>query len=189
MVIKQKGSFSVELALVLVFFSSFLAIHINYTIAINKKGQLDRATYSLLSLLSERKQFYSGEINMCGFNGTHCNSEIKKVFDIAKNSMKRMVPSFDESELGLKVTQVSISSEDKLIVNSETSGNVDKCEFMDFSKMNLTKAKQLLPTTTRNRRLPMYHLSLCYVTPFNIIGAVRGDPMRIVSSSYAFARI
>ncbi|MDG2794076.1 tight adherence pilus pseudopilin TadF, partial [Vibrio parahaemolyticus] len=52
---KQTGAFIVELALVLLFFGSIIAMHINYTIAVNKKGQLDRVVYSIVSVISERR--------------------------------------------------------------------------------------------------------------------------------------
>ncbi|MDW2083476.1 pilus assembly protein TadF, partial [Vibrio sp. 1640] len=32
-------------------------------------------------------------------------------------------------------------------------------------------------------------VSLCYKTPFNIIGVMRGEPIKVVTSSYSFARI
>ncbi|MEZ9069264.1 tight adherence pilus pseudopilin TadF [Vibrio atlanticus] len=187
---KQQGAFMVELALVLVFFSSLLAIHINYTLAINKKGQLDRANYSLLTILSERRQLYTGELDMCGFEGAYCDTEITKFYDIAKSSLKRMIPDFDESKLGMRVAQISIEEgESKVNLNEQFRGRRDDCNFQNLQGITFEHAKELLPTTTRNRRLPLYHLSLCYETPFNIIGAVRGEPIKIVTSSYSFARI
>ncbi|WP_019350937.1 tight adherence pilus pseudopilin TadF [Vibrio splendidus] len=187
---KQQGSFMVELALVLVFFSSLLAIHINYTLAINKKGQLDRVAYSLLTILSERRQLYTGELDMCGFEGKHCDTEIEKFYDIAKSSMNRMIPDFDDSKLGMRVAQISIEEgESKVTLNKQFRGNHDDCNFQNLQGISFERAKELLPTTTRNRRLPMYYLSLCYETPFNIIGAVRGEPIKIVTNSYSFSRI
>ncbi|MDW2173233.1 tight adherence pilus pseudopilin TadF, partial [Vibrio sp. 1567] len=56
---KQTGAFIVELALVLLFFGSIIAMHINYTIAVNKKGQLDRVVYSIVSVISERRQLFA----------------------------------------------------------------------------------------------------------------------------------
>lgn len=54
---KQQGAFMVELALVLMFISGLFVVMANYVVAINTKGQLDRAVYSLATIMAERKQF------------------------------------------------------------------------------------------------------------------------------------
>lgn len=190
MLIKQKGAFTVELALVLMFISLLLAIHVNYALAINKKGQLDRATYSLLTVISERKQFYTSELNICGIQRSECRGEVDDIYVLAKSSMKRMIPNFDKSKFGMRLVQIDLKANNSNInVISFFRGEITDCNFSNLQELTVEQAKEILPLTTQNTRLPMYQLSLCYTTPFNIIGAIRGESMHIVSSSYSFARI
>ncbi len=187
---KQTGAFIVELALVLLFFGSIIAMHINYTIAVNKKGQLDRVVYSIISVISERRQLFANELNICGENGRHCEAQVNNAFYMAKGMLKRTLPDFDASELGMRITELSLEEKDtKLVTFTNFKGKTEDCNFPDLKEITVAEAKKLLPLTTQNRRLPLYHVSLCYKTPFNIIGVMRGEPIKVVTSSYSFARI
>lgn len=188
--LKQKGAFVVELALVLLFFSSIIAMHINYTIAVNKKGQLDRVVYSVVSVISERRQLFSNELDICGADGKQCDTQMNNSFDMAKGMLKRTLPDFDENEVGMRIMELSLNDKDKKLVRTETlKGMTAGCNFPDLRKITVEQAIKLLPLTTQNRRLPLYHVSLCYKTPFNIIGLMSGEPIKVVTSSYSFARI
>ncbi|WP_390502603.1 tight adherence pilus pseudopilin TadF [Vibrio harveyi] len=187
---KQSGAFIVELALVLIFFGSIIAMHINYTIAVNKKGQLDRVVYSIVSVISERRQLFANELDICGAGDKDCETHMNNSFDMVKGMLKRTLPDFDENELGMRIIELSLIEKDKKLVRTtKLKGMTAGCNFPDLDRITKEKAKKLLPLTTQNRRLPLYHVSLCYKTPFNIIGLMRGDPIKVVTSSYSFARI
>lgn len=83
-------------------------MHINYTIAVNKKGQLDRVVYSIVSVISERRQLFANELNICGENGRHCEAQVNNAFYMAKGMLKRTLPDFDASELGMRITELSL---------------------------------------------------------------------------------
>lgn len=187
---KQTGAFIVELALVLLFFGSIIAMHINYTIAVNKKGQLDRVVYSIVSVISERRQLFANDLDICGSVSKPCDTQMNNSFDMAKGMLKRTLPDFDENELGMRIIELSLVDKDKKLYRTMVSkGMTAGCNFPDLKGITTEKATKLLPLTTQNRRLPLYHVSLCYKTPFNIIGLMSGEPIKVVTSSYSFARI
>ncbi|ENM5775859.1 tight adherence pilus pseudopilin TadF [Vibrio mimicus] len=194
---RQRGAFMVELALVMVVFSALFAILINYSIAINKKGQLDRVAYSLTTILAERKQLFGSQFNVCNYGTSDCDRKINDLYALAASSMRRMLPTFDESQFGLRIEQVSIDVEDlpdgkvnyKKRYNKLEKGNVAKCAMGNAQSMSKQEAIDLLPITSRKRRLPLYQVSVCYSTPFNILGIGSGDVTHIVATSYSFARV
>lgn len=191
---RQNGSFTVELAMVLVFASGIFLVVVNHMLAINKKGQLDRATYSLTTILSERKQLFSDSLDVCSGN---CSKTKNTTFSIAASSLKRMIPNFDKTKLGMRIDEIRL--EEHNLPDGGTvytrhhkkleKGNVTGCNFPDMEKMTKAKAIELLPVTSRNRRLPMYQVSLCYEIPFNLLGVTSGEVNQIISTSYSFARI
>ncbi len=87
---KQTGAFIAELALVLLFLVQSLPC-ISTTIAVNKKGQLDRVVYSIVSVISERRQLFANELNICE-NGRHCEAQVNNAFYMAKGMLKRTLP-------------------------------------------------------------------------------------------------
>ncbi|GAA5646284.1 MULTISPECIES: tight adherence pilus pseudopilin TadF [Vibrio] len=191
---KQKGAFAVELAMVLVFASGLFVVVVNYMLAINKKGQLDRAAYSLTTILAERKQLFNADLDICSGN---CNQTENTAYSIAAASMKRMIPNFDKTKFGMRIDEVRL--DERVLSNGKVDyvrrhkalekGNVIGCNFPDMSDIDKAKAIEMLPVTSRNRRLPLYQVSLCYETPVNILGVANGEVFRIVSSSYSFARV
>lgn len=191
MVKKVRGAFAVELALTLVFTSGILAIISNYLIAINKKGQLDRAAYSMATLVAERKELFGNDLNICAGNCTRSRNEL---FSVVSASMQRMMPGYDASKFGMRVDAVYLNGTSggsgySLSTESLSAGTIASCDFPDVVSVTRTQALELLPETSQGTRLPLYQVSLCYETPFNVLGVVNNEIMRVVSTSYAFARI
>ncbi len=191
--IKVKGSFTVEAALVLMFFSGISVTFLNYVIAMNVKGQLDRTSYSIVTVIAERKQFFGGDVNLCKVTDLTC-SEIKKEIDnLATSSLKRVLPNFDREKLGIYVEQLSVEGGGESSFRKEyksfSMGNLDGCNLPNVNSLSLADAKEILPTTSHNRKLPLYQITLCYDTPFNIFGANDGSVVKTVSTSFSFARV
>ncbi|MGD8170569.1 tight adherence pilus pseudopilin TadF [Vibrio sp. TRT 21S02] len=194
MQVKQKGSFTVELALVLVFASGIFLAVVNYMLAVNQKGQLDRATYSLTTILAERKQLFSDDLDVCAGN---CNRTKNTLFSIASSSLRRMTPTFDKTKFGMRIDEIRLT--ERTLPNGQIKytrhhkrlekGNVIGCNFPDMEDITEERANELLPVTSRKRRLPMYQVSLCYEIPFNLLGVTSGEVNHIISTSYSFARI
>lgn len=191
---KHKGAFAVELALTLIFTSGILAIIINYLIVTNKKGQMDRAAYSMATLVAERKQLFDMDLDICTGN---CNQAKNELFSVVSASMRRNLPSYDQNKFGMRVDAVYLNGSSggggginySLRTNSLTAGRTANCDFPNVSSMSKAKALSLLPETTSGTKLPLYQVSLCYETPFNILGVMNNEVLRVVSTSYAFARI
>lgn len=70
-----------------------------------------------------------------------------------------------------------------------SSGATDGCNLPNLDNLTKEEALELLPITSRNRRLPMYQITLCYETPFNIFGLAEGNVIKAVSTSFSFARV
>nr|WP_216602711.1 tight adherence pilus pseudopilin TadF [Vibrio europaeus] len=192
--VKQTGSFAVELALVLVFASGLFLVVVNYMLAINKKGQLDRASYSLTTILSERKQLFSSDLDICAGN---CRRTEQTTYSIASASMKRMIPNFDKSKFGMRIDEIRLEetllpsgkTHYKRVQKTLTKGAIQGCDFPNISDITKDKAIELLPITSRGRRLPLYQVSLCYEIPVNLLGVANGEVLRLLSTSYSFARV
>ncbi|CCN71200.1 tight adherence pilus pseudopilin TadF [Vibrio nigripulchritudo] len=178
---KQKGAFTIELALILAFVAGFFALQVNYVVATAKKGQMDRLAYSLASVLSERRELFRDEGNICRRSG-ECNQLIEDMHSIAESAMTRMSNVFVPSRFGIRIEELVVHTAHARYVVKE-KGYVG-CNFVPLSKL-----PDIVPITTRNRKLPVYKVSLCYQTPFNILGVARGEFVDMVSSSFSFARI
>ncbi|EGQ7831330.1 tight adherence pilus pseudopilin TadF [Vibrio vulnificus] len=190
---KQQGAFMVELALVLMFISGLFVVMTNYVVAINTKGQLDRAVYSLTTIMAERKQFFDGDLDICGRADPYCSETKRAVNYLSKASLKRMMPGFDESKFGVFVEQLVVEGDNpsNFIKRYKkfSSGVTDGCNLPNLDSLTKEEALELLPITSRNRRLPMYQITLCYETPFNIFGLSEGNVIKAVSTSFSFARV
>lgn len=167
--------------MVLVLLTSMFAVQINAMIAITNKGKLDRVTYSLVSILAERKQFFSDEGDMCA-DSKNCQRVMSDLLKIAISSLGRMSGEFDEKKLSMQVEELRRVGSSR-IYNKRIIGSVSGCHITSIKKTNIQ------PKTTRTRYLPLYQISLCYETAFNVLG-IRNDSMtNIVSSAFALARI
>ncbi|CCN46126.1 conserved hypothetical protein [Vibrio nigripulchritudo MADA3029] len=178
---KQRGAFSVELALILAFVASFFALQVNFVIATSNKGQMDRLAYSLVSVLSERRELFRDEGNICQLP-KNCNDLVAELHQVGVSAMKRMSNVFDSRRFGIRIEELVVYP-DRTIYSKREKGYVG-CNFVP-----LDNVPEIIPTTSRNRKLPVYQVSLCYRTPFNILGATRGEFVNVVSSAFSFARI
>ncbi|USD38921.1 tight adherence pilus pseudopilin TadF [Ferrimonas sp. SCSIO 43195] len=183
----SKGVFTVELAMVLLVLSGFFAMQVNYMIAVAKKGALDRAAFSAVTLVSERRQFFDDEGQMCGTNGndaSKCASLVSDIEAIVAAGLARSMASFDASAL-VVVVEEYIPAPPAASYAVRSSGNREGC---GFASINHSGMDPLSPLTSKARKLPIYQVSLCYRTDFNLIGVSQGDPFNIVASSISYAR-
>lgn len=179
---KERGIFTIELAMILVFASGLFVMQVNSSISIANKGKLQRVSYSLATILSERKQLFNDEGDMCK-NESNCTNAINMMLDIAKSSLSRMSGTFDSNKLGIQVEELT-KVNNKVTYVKKTKGQIKDCNIVDISGSG-----HLLPKTSNDRYLPLYQVSLCYETPFNVLGVADNEMMNVVSSSISFARI
>lgn len=195
----QRGSFVVEFALVLVFFSGLFGMLVNYSIAINTKGQLDRVAYSLATIVAERRQLFNSSLDVCfPEQAGDCKKQAEEFYALVSASMGRMMSNFDKTKFGLRIEQVSLDKKGLNEGGAELEkrydridkGTIAQCDVTtEAQTMSESDAKRLLPLTTRGRRLPLYQVSVCYAVPFNLLGVTSGEVNHVISTSYAFARV
>ncbi|WP_186176345.1 tight adherence pilus pseudopilin TadF [Vibrio jasicida] len=191
---KNKGAFIIELTMGLLFMAGISLTIVNNMIAVNYRGQLDRLSYSLATVLSERKQLFGEKKNICD---TDCESFVSDIYLLTSSSMRRMNSSFDESRLKIRIEQLSIIVNDDSPSNNVyelhrlvyEEGSSNNCELPDTSDITHEEIINFLPITNQKNYLPMYQVSLCYETPFNIMGIGNNEVTYIKSSSFSFARI
>ncbi|WP_175577476.1 tight adherence pilus pseudopilin TadF [Photobacterium proteolyticum] len=181
-----KGVFTIELAMILIFISSVFALQANYLVSLSRKSALDRASYSAVSIVSERKQLYSDEGGLCESNGivSKCPNDIDTLFSIVSSTLTRTISNFDEAELGFVVEEY-IPLNNTFQFTRKSRGDVNGCNFPSLAQ---GETMSLSPITSKNRKLPLYQVSICYHTSFNVIGATELTPFHLVSSSFSFAR-
>ncbi len=206
MINNQKGSFTIELTLIIVLISGVCLVVIDNMLSINRKGQLDRLTYSLATMLSEREALFDGKVHLCD-RGTgidtsaECDDVADEIFEIAKGSMRRMISTFDLHMLGIRIDEIYIEPREQIGGIKDTKlqitlndGDNRRCGYAN-SAANISEeeALKMLPKKPDGTYIPMYVVSLCYVKTFNLTG-VTSDFMQIFrrphiqSSAFSFAR-
>ncbi|RTZ14465.1 ATP-binding protein [Vibrio aquaticus] len=174
---KQRGTFSIEFAIVGVFFSVLLAFSGDVIIKLSVKGKLDRLSYSLVNVVKERTQLYGAEYELDA-------KEVNDVNQLAVNSLKRTFGAFDESKYGLLVEELSFKSvgePNPVIALSRGSVSCHVGESID-------KLEHLTVVSNRGREMPLYRVTLCYETD-NWIGDILGTEFtHVMSDSVVIGR-
>ncbi|MDP2574362.1 pilus assembly protein TadF [Vibrio sp. vnigr-6D03] len=178
----QRGAFTIELALVLVFVTGFFVMQVNFLVATAKKGQMDRLAYSLVSVMSERRELFRDEGDICRYAG-ECELLAAELYAVGISAMNRMSNQFDSNKFGIRIEELVVYPDRQVYAMREV-GWVTGCSFTPLREVD-----KIIPTTSRNRKLPVYKVSLCYRTPFNLLGASKGELLNVVTSAFSFARI
>ncbi|PMH46900.1 hypothetical protein BCU68_01310 [Vibrio sp. 10N.286.49.B3] len=172
---KQKGTFSIEFAIIGVFFSLLIAFSGDVIIKLSVKGKLDRLSYSLVNILKERTQFYSSDPDF--------TADGKVLNKISKQSLQRTMPTFENSNYGLLIESLAFYDPDDnstyaspYYQSLERGGN--HCSVSD----SLEDLESLAILSSWDRKVPLYRVTLCYETD-NWIGDLLGTQFSTVSSS------
>lgn len=178
---KQQGVFSIEFAIIAVFFSLLLVFSGDVIIKLSVKGKLDRLSYSLVNIIKERKQLYAN-------NTTITQSETDAIYTIAKNSLKRTMSSFQETKLSILVegqTYRTVKKTNKTEYKANALQTFSKgtpdCK-VKKSLDKLARSKKLAVVSSWERKLPLYRVTICYQTD-NWIGSKLNKNFSTVSSS------
>lgn len=173
--LKQTGNFSVEFAIVGIFFSLLLVFSGDVIIKLSVKGKLDRLSFSLVNVLKERTQLYSAtsQIN---------TGEAQALQKIAENSLNRTLGTFDKSKFGILVEELTfhgIGVANANALNPFPLGT-QRCAV----SQTLDKLANLSVVTSWGRQASLYRVTLCYETD-NWIGDLldTGKEFTTVSSS------
>lgn len=174
---KQRGTFSIEFAIVGVFFSLLLAFSGDVIIKLSVKGKLDRLSYSLVNIVKERTQLYDADYQLTA-------KEVNDLDTLAKRSLQRTFGAFETDKYGLLVEELSFKEVGKPNpVIAENRGGLT-CEVAQ----SITDLEHLTVVSNRGREMPLYRVTMCYETS-NWIGDLLGKKFtNVMSDSVVIGR-
>jgi len=174
---KQRGTFSVELAIVGIFFSLLLAFSGDVIIKLSVKGKLDRLSYSLVNVVKERTQLYDANYQLTA-------KEVDDIDTLAQRSLQRTFGAFEADNYGLLVEELSFEEVDKPNpIIAESRGGMT-CQV----GQSIRDLEYLTVVSNRGREMPLYRVTLCYQTS-NWIGDLLGKKFtNVMSDSVVIGR-
>lgn len=164
----QQGNFTVEFAIVGVFFALLLVFSADVVVKLAYKGKLERLSYSAASIMKERTEIYGAD-HFPFEPGKPIGAEATQLYDIVLASLKRTSGNFDAEKFGFQVRMVR---ENKNVRAPFTQG------------INCNNNQSLQPldfVTTFGRHATLYEVTLCYETP-SWYGHLIGEEFSRVSS-------
>ncbi|MDO6498439.1 tight adherence pilus pseudopilin TadF [Photobacterium sanguinicancri] len=164
--ISQKGTFSIELSFVLLAMAVLLFFIFDLGFQVIQKSQLNRTSYSLVSVLKERKAFYSP--NSRDTNWTINQSQADQMLQMAKklqgnNADIRVSIGFksgSQAEVSLSAGDNSLTCDSRPIPNTMTQGS--------------------------KRDLNVYRVTICKKVPAFYEAAFLSNKNRVLSSTSVF---
>ncbi|GAL12453.1 Flp pilus assembly surface protein TadF ATP/GTP-binding motif [Vibrio astriarenae] len=175
----KRGNFTVEFAIVGVFFSLLFAFSGDVIIKLSYKGKLDRLSFSAASLLKEKTQLYDTRVFDPSMPAPTFSDDAKEVVDIVTSSLERSISAFDKNQFNYTIEALTYSGTD--VVESfltEASGGCSPSQNLEL----LDNGGNLSVVSSWGRRTPIYRVTLCYDTN-NWIGSLLGTDFTRVSSS------
>ena len=177
---KSKGNFTVEFAIVGVFFALLLVFSGDIIIKLSIKGKLERLSYSIVNIVKERTQLFGEDEYSID------DTEAENAYTITVDSLKRTMSSFDESKFGF-VLNAYRRSDYGTGDSIESLGSWSQ-EGSNISCQSSKPDKELIFQTSWGRSATFYQVTLCYASP-NWFGSVMGgDYSKISVRSAAVGR-
>lgn len=161
--IKQSGTFSVEFAIIGVFFSIMLVFSGDIIIKLATKGKLERLSFSLVSILKERSALYGGEFAP---KNAVAEAEAKQLQAIAENSLSRTLGGWEASNFGILVeAQTYTQATENASAKANTLQSYQKTGQVCLPIPTLdTLQSNLTVKTSWNRQASVYRVTICYLT-------------------------
>ncbi|MBV7299183.1 ATP-binding protein [Enterovibrio sp. NIFS-20-8] len=166
---KQRGTFSVEFALLAVVFAAFIILTGDIVIKLSMQGQLDRLSYSMVNVLKERTQLYDPDFMEIDSQST------RELNSIISHSLGRMVSNYDASKMGTTFESLTFPNGRQTLDTIEQGGG---CQLTD----TLADHQDLSMMTSWGRRASLYRVTICYETD-NWAGASFDTEFTTVQSS------
>lgn len=166
----QQGVYAIEFVIFISFFCALLLFSEQVVAQISIKGQLDRLSFSLVSILRERTQLYNSDY-------TVSKNDATALYTIAKNSLARTLPSYKSSNFGAVIEGLTFDDDGKSQIARFNLG-AHQC---NLSK-TIASYSDLSVETSWGRRDPLYRVTLCYKGA-NFFGAVYGGDYSEASTS------
>lgn len=178
---KQKGTFTIEFALVGVFFAMLLLFSVDMLIKLSMKGKLDRLSYSIVSVLKERTQLYEGRDNYLQ------DSEGELLFTVVKNSLARNTGNFDASKLGMRIEEQTYQDDINFTPNTLVTKTFPANACPVGTSLSSIEEDLSVESTWR-RKTTLYRVTLCYETDNLIADILSNGFTKVQSSSVIIAR-
>lgn len=166
---KEQGNFTIEFALVAVFFSFVLMFAIDLVAKISMKGKLDRLSFSSVSILRERTQLFPDD----GFDVSE--ADFHSLDTIIQDSLSRTLQGFNKEHYGSILEIQGFDQAGNPKVTTVYKGGRYPCNLGQSFDQHLSF------NTSFNRKATLYRITLCYQTS-NFYGDLIGEDYRVVSS-------
>ena len=178
--IKQRGNFTIEFAIVGIFFGLLLVFSADLVLKLNVKGTLERLSYSMANVVKERTQLFNRDNNDDANNYQLTKEQANEAYIITINSLNRTLGSFDKEKFGF---DIQVFQRDNYGL-----GNIkplDRWNSFDEKKIGITceggePKKELIFQTSWGRSATLYQVTLCYDT-INWFGGLVGKNFSRVS--------
>lgn len=159
---KQSGNFSVEFAIVGVFFAVMLAFSGDIIIKLSTKGKLERLSFSLVNVLKERTRLY-GDFTP---KDDEAEAEAIQLEAIAVSSLGRTLGGFDAEKFGILVEAQTYTqaTADNLVETNDLQTYKNGQECIVSRKLDHADLRELSVVTSWNRQTSFYRVTLCYNT-------------------------
>jgi len=179
---QQRGSFTVEFAVVGLLFATLLVFSSDVIIKISMKGKLDRLSFSAVSIIKERTQLYS---NGNTVDYTMTSSEVDSIYGVILTSMKRTTSSFDSAKFGMRFEEQTYTNSGVANALVFFNSGLNVCQV----STNLSAIENdLAVTTTWGRKSTLYRVTLCYETVNGVVSMLDSGFTTIQSSSVLLGR-
>nr|WP_248375134.1 tight adherence pilus pseudopilin TadF [Vibrio cyclitrophicus] len=162
----QTGSFTVELALVLMVLCLIYLFSTDLSHKLLMQSALDRTSFALVNILKERTRYYDGDVQ----DGTNLNVQQQQLEDMQKLAARLLGQEADSVMINIqslvnKTTPVSIDS-DSLEDNNEPESpeEVDKSVNCNVPEIESEAFKVLVPTED-GVDFPLYSVTVCETYP------------------------
>ncbi|MFV8413596.1 tight adherence pilus pseudopilin TadF [Vibrio owensii] len=171
---KQKGTFAIEFSIVAFVFAAVITFSMDVAVKLSHKGKIDRLSHSLVNVIRERTQLYSGVEQLTGIDAD-------EIYQIAASKLEGSIPQFAPNLLGVNVEAAFYDDTENFV--SFKRGDVE-CGVPhikeDFVKHTVQRED--------GKRHPVYNVNICY--SINNIFSVGdfGKTTTIESESWAVGR-
>ncbi|WP_196221561.1 tight adherence pilus pseudopilin TadF [Sansalvadorimonas verongulae] len=155
--LRQRGVFTIELALVTLIIFSFITFTCELTERQCIHGLLQNLSFSGASLIKERTQLYDSSPQI-----THKQAD--ELYQLLSRSMSRSFAGFQESAFGMTLEQVTFLQKD---IKNPVLTLYKKGKSCPKSQKHLVHEVSLFFLTERGNPAPLYRVSLCYIKSDN----------------------
>jgi len=168
--INQWGNFTVEFAIVGVFFALLLVFSADIVVKLAYKGKLDRMSYSAVSIIKERTELAGAD------NFSVEETEVNTIYDIVRRSLHRTTGNFNDKKFGFQLD----------IVRNGVNVVLPYHRGIDCESQSPDASLDFV--TTFGRHATLYQVTLCYDTDSWFGELIGRDFSRVSSRSITMGR-